>query len=319
MNRISIVLSVLVVAISVTALSVSLISANNASQVRIAGVPSQIAYQGYLEDDRGDAITGTHTVQFNMYRGSVDRNPQWQESHTISTSDGFFSVMLGSVEVLDRAIFDSGEVYLGVAVGREAESVRQPLGSVPFAIIASRASSAESLDCAGCVTTRHLADGAVSQDKISGGSTTGSSTTLTSDNGEYTVEVANDGITFIGPDGVIRFRSDNDWAIETNEDLTIASSKSIDIDSGDDMTLDSDRDLIAKAGKDVSIDASLNLDIDATTLTVEGTTTLELKGALVKLNGGCQPVARIGDSIVGAGAGVIAGNITGGSTTVFSC
>ena len=335
MSRVSIVVSVLLFAISISALSVSLISASSSSQSKITGVPTQIAYQGYLEDRDGSPLQGKQTVHFNMYLDELSRSPIWQEEHSVDLEDGFFSVMLGSEKSISQDMFDKGSLYLSVAVGREAESVRQRLGSVPFAIMASSAHTANSLDCDGCVTSRQLADNA-----ISGG---GEAASLVSANGDYEIQITNDGIFFIGPDGELAFVSDNLWQVATSDDLEIKSERDLTLVSDDALNLTVGNDLVASANGDVHIDAdgtsTLSSDSGTTvesklTVKADAGLTLDLNsdanvdldagglvtidGTLVQLDGGCLPVARQTDPVVAPPPAGL-GTITIGSATVSTC
>lgn len=256
-----------------------------------------------------------------MYSNEASRSPIWQESHEVTPTDGFFSVMLGSKVDISLTDFDSGAVYLSIAVDREAESTRQLLGSVPFAIMASNAATANNLVCEGCITSRQLADGAVSQNKLAGGSSSSSGTTLTSSNGNYSLEVGNTGIVFAGPQGELLLQFNDGWIVESDDglfleasrDLSIASGEDLDIAIGKDTTIIADGEFVLETTKAASIKSDKNINIEsAEDLSVKATTDLNLDGNKVKLNGACDRVARRGDFI-----GI--GSITTGSETVSAC
>jgi hypothetical protein len=91
-------------------------------------------YQGRLTDPAGNPVANIpHTIVFKIYDeiGVV----HWEESHIITTADGYFSVHLGSNGTpLTAAVFDHAESWLGITVDSDPEiSPRTRLGTVPYA------------------------------------------------------------------------------------------------------------------------------------------------------------------------------------------
>jgi hypothetical protein len=109
-------------------------------------VPQTISYQGYLTDASDQPISGTVTMDFALYNSPSSTTPLWEETQSgVNVSNGFFTVLLGSVESLGVDIFDEPERYLGVTVDTGSgptELPRQVLSSVPYAFQAQAAVSA---------------------------------------------------------------------------------------------------------------------------------------------------------------------------------
>jgi hypothetical protein len=102
-----------------------------------SAVPGTLMHQGRLFDDGGAPVDATFDVTFSLYAQPADTEPLWEETHTITFEQGFFSVALGA----DKSLVDvlNGEVrYLGIKVGEDAEMTpRSAVQSVPYALIAN--------------------------------------------------------------------------------------------------------------------------------------------------------------------------------------
>ena len=124
----------------------SLIGTTSSSPDEPESIPSIINYQGTLLDpDYGFPVgDGEYTFVFSIYEAATDGVPLWQETQTVSVSEGLFSVLLGSVNPLTDNLFSDRERYLGVKVGDNEEmSPRQQLSSVPYAFQAETAKTAD--------------------------------------------------------------------------------------------------------------------------------------------------------------------------------
>ncbi len=104
-----------------------------------AGVPSGIAYQGYLTDAGGTPLNGEHTLSFHIYDAQLDGTQKWQETHTgVAVNDGYFSVMLGQSTSTPSLplVFSEPERWLEVRVGGVGGTPlpRQPFAAVPYAL-----------------------------------------------------------------------------------------------------------------------------------------------------------------------------------------
>ncbi len=131
--------------------------------------PLEIPYQGVLEKD-GDLIIGEVDFQVELYDDQTAGNLLWgPETHSeVSVYSGRFSLVIGSVEPIDRLDMDIQAVFLAVAVksAGDADFVpltgRQRLLSSPYAIRSYRAKYAKEAQIA--TTANGLQDGAVFAD-----------------------------------------------------------------------------------------------------------------------------------------------------------
>ena len=115
-------------------------------QVVWAEIPRTISYQGVLVDTSGAVVSdGSYDLTFALYDTDGGGTALWSETQSLAVSDGVFSVILGSVEVLDLA-FDAA-YWLGIAVDGGMElTPRMELTSLAYAIHAVRAGTADSLN-----------------------------------------------------------------------------------------------------------------------------------------------------------------------------
>jgi hypothetical protein len=98
-------------------------------------------------------------------------------------------------------------------------------------------------------------------------------------------------------ENAIKVGNDGSITIESNNKIKIKSSSSVEIEGG--------ATLVIKAGANVEIRAG-------GTLTLKGGAQTSVEGAIVRLNGGVMPVARVGDIVTTAmgPAPIIGGNTT---------
>ncbi len=108
-----------------------------------AEVPEVISFQGRLNDTLGNPIEdGTYDLTFRLYTTSTGGSSIWNEEQEVVTSNGLFSVMLGSASALDITDFYD-PLYLSVQVEHDPElSPRYELGSSPYAFYAVQADTA---------------------------------------------------------------------------------------------------------------------------------------------------------------------------------
>ncbi len=108
-----------------------------------AEVPQVISFQGCLNDTLGNPIEdNTYDLTFRLYTTSTGGSSIWNEEQEVVTSNGLFSVMLGSASTLDITDFYD-PLYLSVQVEHDPElSPRYELGSSPYAFYAIQADTA---------------------------------------------------------------------------------------------------------------------------------------------------------------------------------
>ena len=110
-----------------------------------ANVPPYLTEQGRLFDASGTPIAAAVTMEFALYTVGTGGTAVWSEKQTITPDSGYFSAELGSVTPFPAGVFASAaangqNLYLGVTVSTDAEiSPRQPLQSVPYALVADNA------------------------------------------------------------------------------------------------------------------------------------------------------------------------------------
>lgn len=134
-----------------------------------AEVPPSMTHQGRLLDDDGAPISGNIELSYTLYDSPTGGTILWQDELTATVSEsGFYSVELGgSSNPINAMVLSDGEAWMGVAVDGGSElTPRITLSSVPFALIAERAASAQTADTAqtainvqnGSITNAALAD-----------------------------------------------------------------------------------------------------------------------------------------------------------------
>jgi len=111
--------------------------------------PGVINYQGKLTDGTGTPLNGTYTMQFVLYDPLTGGTPVWSEEQSVAVTAGIYNVQLGSVSPFTEDLFDTEEVYLGVAIyNADTESweylvPRQRFTSVAYAFQADNARALE--------------------------------------------------------------------------------------------------------------------------------------------------------------------------------
>jgi hypothetical protein len=129
-------------AIGATILAVGLLAVGTAS----ANAPAFLPVQGVLANTDGTPVAGEVSVRFALYTADVGGTELWNETQLLAVDDGFFTVYLGDITVLDLALFrDHGVVYLGVRVGSDPEMQRIQIATTPFAAFAQYAGDATAL------------------------------------------------------------------------------------------------------------------------------------------------------------------------------
>ncbi len=97
-------------------------------------IPYEINYQGYLTDDQGDPLTGTHNFVFSMYDAATGGTALWTENHTaVSVENGVFHVIMGEFTAIDPDLFGTdfdGVYWLEVEIDGGVLEPRQRFTSV---------------------------------------------------------------------------------------------------------------------------------------------------------------------------------------------
>ncbi len=107
--------------------------------------PAPIGTQGRLLDGDGVPVDDTLDVTFRVIDAETGGSTLWEESHAVTFTNGFYSVVLGADEAgnpLTDDILDQWPLWLEVQVdGQPAMVPRTALGSVPYARLAGTASA----------------------------------------------------------------------------------------------------------------------------------------------------------------------------------
>jgi hypothetical protein len=114
-----------------------------AAPVAPAAPSRLLTYQGHLLDATGLPVAnGAYPMVFSLWDAASAGQQLWgPEAHTVTVSDGYFALLLGTEMPLDPAYF-TGDTYLEITVGGETLNPRQPLGAVAYALGASQAEHA---------------------------------------------------------------------------------------------------------------------------------------------------------------------------------
>jgi hypothetical protein len=98
--------------------------------ISLAQAPSEISFQGYLEDDLGNPVTGSRKLVFALYHRGTK---VWSETQSVTATEGLFNVALGSAIPLDSLKFGR-PLQLGISVDKDPEMTpRTPLFSAAYA------------------------------------------------------------------------------------------------------------------------------------------------------------------------------------------
>lgn len=98
-------------------------------------VPPLINYQGHLADANGKPLNGAFTVKFEIFGSSSGGIASWNETQSVTITNGGFSVLLGSSSPIPLNLFDAdASTYLQLTVNGTVLSPRRQFGSVPYAL-----------------------------------------------------------------------------------------------------------------------------------------------------------------------------------------
>jgi len=99
--------------------------------IAASAVTPSISYQGSLTDSAGNPLSGTYTIAFKLYDVSSGGTSLDTDTHSVEVTDGLFNTEID----FDQSYFDGRELWLGIAVGEDAEMTpRQELRPVPYAL-----------------------------------------------------------------------------------------------------------------------------------------------------------------------------------------
>lgn len=105
------------------------------------GIYEKINFQGKLVNSDGTNVTdGNYSIVFTLYDASSAGTNLWDETQTVTVTDGVFQVELGAVDTTIASVdFNSDTLYLGVKVGADSEMTpRIRFTAVPYAFNAEK-------------------------------------------------------------------------------------------------------------------------------------------------------------------------------------
>ena len=110
-----------------------------------------MAFQSYLVDSNGAAISGNRSLKFSIFDADSSGNLKWAETQTVTVNAGNFSVILGegtwdttagANRVTLATVFNGTERYIEIAVEGTALSPRLRMLPSPFSFKAKNADHA---------------------------------------------------------------------------------------------------------------------------------------------------------------------------------
>ncbi|HEX2896773.1 MAG TPA: hypothetical protein VHP63_01820, partial [candidate division Zixibacteria bacterium] len=96
--------------------------------------PTLINYQGLLTDGSGNALDTTANVTFRIFDVSSGGAAVWTETQSVTSVDGLFSVLLGTITPISEVIIDGPNKFLETQLGAGPFSPRTQLVSMPYSI-----------------------------------------------------------------------------------------------------------------------------------------------------------------------------------------
>jgi microcystin-dependent protein len=112
-----------------------------------AGVPKLINFEGKLTEKDGTPITGLREIRFRIYESADSEIPIWVETRQVTIDNGFYSILLGSVNPFSSSMKFDTTYWLGVQVSGDSEMVpRYQFGAVPYAINADMVDGKDSVE-----------------------------------------------------------------------------------------------------------------------------------------------------------------------------
>lgn len=162
------------------------------ASIASAAVPLYIDYQGMLRDKSGNTQTGSFSMVFKIYDAATSGNIVYQETQTVSVSNGIYNVRLGAVD--SSSVFDGSDRWLLVSVGGDDLLPRLRINSVAYAV------RAETADYAAVAGTATLAATATTLASNANVSTTGTVTVgaLTLNGGKLNITTGTNAIVGTG-------------------------------------------------------------------------------------------------------------------------
>ncbi|MER2563683.1 MAG: hypothetical protein ABTQ32_23335 [Myxococcaceae bacterium] len=111
-----------------------------------AAVPQSVGFSARIVDEKSGAlVSGEHQFTFTLFDATTGGTPRWSETRSLTLSDGVLLVELGETQPLSATLFSAGRLFLEVSYDGVTLEPRVSLASVPYALRADQAASAETL------------------------------------------------------------------------------------------------------------------------------------------------------------------------------
>lgn len=100
-----------------------------------ATFPHLMNYQGRLDDANGDPVVdGSYSVTFRLFNTSSSGSALWSETQSVTTVDGVFSVLLGSIDTIPEFVWYQDSAFLEIQPdGSDPVLPRSLISVVPYA------------------------------------------------------------------------------------------------------------------------------------------------------------------------------------------
>ena len=105
-----------------------------------AQVPGEVSFTARLVNN-GTPLDGAAQVRLQLFDSATSTTSLWTETHSATADKGLVAIRLGAQTTLDDSIVDGGPLFLVVTVDNQVLTPRLPIGSVPYAMMAGRAST----------------------------------------------------------------------------------------------------------------------------------------------------------------------------------
>ena len=104
-----------------------------------AEIPQMISYQGKVTDGSGMPVAdGNYVMRFQIYDVITGGSPLWDSApRVVSVSDGIFDIVLGQSPQDSIDLPFNQDYWLQITIGGDDQTPRTPLGSTPYAYMAS--------------------------------------------------------------------------------------------------------------------------------------------------------------------------------------
>jgi len=134
----------------------------------LADVTPMMNYQGILTDDTGQPVADDiYEIVFRIYTQETGGSPVWSETQNVSTTDGIFHVLLGSLNPITN--FPSDNAWLAMRVESNPEMLpRKRIASVGYSFISEEALHSINADNASFADDANHANTSSNSDALQG-------------------------------------------------------------------------------------------------------------------------------------------------------